>query len=62
MNCQCVVCQSASSELSASLYLSDNPYGGVLFIAGGGSYTKELYKEWQEYLALNGYHLKLNAL
>lgn len=56
MNGQSIVFRSGLCDLSASLYLTDNPIGGVLFIAGGGSYTKELYKEWQEYLASSGFH------
>lgn len=56
MNPRSTTFPSAATALSASLCLAENPKGGVLFIAGGGAYTKEFYREWQEDLAENGYH------
>jgi len=35
--------------------LPKNGYYGVLFLHGGGKYTHNLYIEWQEYLATQGY-------
>ena len=50
-----VMLQSGANRLDGTICRAEKQRGGVVFIAGGGTYTKELYREWQQHLANNGY-------
>lgn len=46
--------KSGKNKISANLCLVKNNIGAILFIAGGGFLSKDIYKDLQEKLARNG--------
>ena len=55
---QCIVFESNGLKLSGTICLSTvkDTKGGVLFLPGAGTLTKDVYLEWQKHLAQHGYH------